>query len=71
LWWWIKRVIVDEELEPQTKRKVLKDLELMSIDALHEYIVELNAEMPRKPLRVPQKVSSGYSCSWHKIQDKG
>ncbi len=40
-------MIVDEELEPQTKRKVLKDLELMSIDALHEYIVELNAEIDR------------------------
>ena len=38
---------MDEELEPQTKRKVLKDLELMSIDALHEYIVELNAEIDR------------------------
>ena len=38
---------MDEELEPQTKRLVLRDLELMSIDALHEYIVELNAEIDR------------------------
>ena len=38
---------MDEELEPQTKRPVLRDLELMSIDALHEYIVELNAEIDR------------------------
>jgi uncharacterized small protein (DUF1192 family) len=47
LWWWIERAIVDEELEPQTKRQVLRDLELMSIDALHEYIVELKAEIDR------------------------
>ena len=38
---------MEDELEPQTKRPVLRDLELMSIDALHEYIVELNAEIDR------------------------
>ena len=36
-----------EELEPQTKRPAPRDVELMSIDALHEYIVELNEEIDR------------------------
>ena len=36
-----------EELEPQTKRPALRDVELMSIDALNEYIVELNEEIDR------------------------
>lgn len=38
---------MEDELEPQTMRPVLRDLELMSIDALHEYIVELNTEIDR------------------------
>jgi uncharacterized small protein (DUF1192 family) len=38
-------VNVYDELEPQTKRPAPRDIELMSIDALHEYIVELNEEI--------------------------
>jgi uncharacterized small protein (DUF1192 family) len=40
-------VNVYEELELQTKRPAPRDIELMSIDALHEYIVELNEEIDR------------------------
>ena len=36
-----------DELEPQTKRPAPRDVELMSIDALNEYIVELNEEIDR------------------------
>lgn len=38
---------MDEDLEPRTKRPTPKDLEVMSIEALHEYIAELHAEIER------------------------
>jgi len=38
---------MDEELEPTTKRPKLRYLEDMSIEALHDYIVELDAEIAR------------------------
>ncbi len=36
-----------EDLEPRTKKPVPKNLEVMSIEALHEYIAELEAEIAR------------------------
>ena len=38
---------MDEDLEPRVKRPAPKDLEVMSIEALHEYIAELQAEIER------------------------
>ena len=36
-----------DDLEPQKKKPQLKDLEVMSIEALHEYISELETEIAR------------------------
>ena len=38
---------MDEDLEPRVKGPAPKDLEVMSIEALHEYIAELQAEIER------------------------
>ena len=36
-----------EDLEPRKKKPELKNLEILSIEALHEYIEELEAEITR------------------------
>jgi len=36
-----------EDLEPKTKKPVPKNLEVMSIEALSEYVAELEAEIAR------------------------
>jgi uncharacterized small protein (DUF1192 family) len=36
-----------EDLEPKTKKPAPKNLEVMSIEALHEYVGELEAEIAR------------------------
>jgi uncharacterized small protein (DUF1192 family) len=36
-----------EDLEPRTKKPAPKNLEVMSIEALREYIAELEAEIAR------------------------
>jgi uncharacterized small protein (DUF1192 family) len=36
-----------DDLEPEKKKPVLKNLEVMSIEALAEYITELEAEISR------------------------
>jgi uncharacterized small protein (DUF1192 family) len=36
-----------EDLEPKTKKPAPKNLEVMSIEALHEYVAELEAEIAR------------------------
>ncbi len=36
-----------DDLEPKAKRKVLRDLEVMSIEAIGEYIDELKEEILR------------------------
>ena len=36
-----------EDLEPRTKKPVPKNLEVMSIEALREYIAELETEIAR------------------------
>lgn len=35
----------DEELEPRTLRPKPTDMDVMSVEALHEYIAELEAEI--------------------------
>ena len=36
-----------EDLEPRTKKPAPKNLEVMSIEALHEYVAELESEIAR------------------------
>ncbi len=36
-----------EDLEPRTKKPAPKNLEVMSIGALHEYVAELETEIAR------------------------
>lgn len=36
-----------DDLEPQKKKPALKDLEVLSIEALHEYIAEMETEIDR------------------------
>jgi uncharacterized small protein (DUF1192 family) len=36
-----------EDLEPRTKKPAPKNLEVMSIEALHDYVAELEAEIAR------------------------
>lgn len=43
------------DLEPLQKKKVLKDLEVMSIDALGEYIDDLKLEITRAEAEIVKK----------------
>jgi uncharacterized small protein (DUF1192 family) len=36
-----------EDLEPRTKKPAPRNLEVMSIEALHDYVAELEAEIAR------------------------
>ena len=45
----------EQDLEPLTKRKKLKDLEVMSVDALNEYIAGLEAEIERARAQIALK----------------
>ena len=44
-----------DDLEPQKQAKPKKDLEVMSIESLHEYIEELQAEIERARGAISQK----------------
>ncbi len=44
-----------DELEPLSKQPQKKDLEIMSIEALHEYIAELEAEIARAHVAIEGK----------------
>lgn len=44
-----------EDLEPRKKKPKPKDLEVMSIEALGEYIVELEAEIARARQAIESK----------------
>jgi uncharacterized small protein (DUF1192 family) len=45
----------EQDLEPRTKRKKLKDLEIMSIEALEEYIAEMESEIERARAEIASK----------------
>lgn len=47
----------EQELEPLTKRQKPKDLEVMSVDALKEYIAGLEAEIERARAAIAAKES--------------
>ncbi len=44
-----------EELEPTKKKKQLKDLDILSIEALGDYIVELETEIARARDKIEYK----------------
>jgi len=48
----------EQELEPQTKRQKPKDLEVMSIEALNEYIAGLEVEIERARVEIGKKQNS-------------
>lgn len=47
----------EQDLEPLTKRKKLKDLDVMSIEALEEYIAGMEAEIERARAAIAAKQS--------------
>ncbi|MEX2614822.1 MAG: DUF1192 domain-containing protein [Alphaproteobacteria bacterium] len=47
----------ERELEPQTARPKPRDLDVMSIAALHDYIAELEAEIARTRAAIEAKQS--------------
>ncbi len=47
----------DNDLDPLTKRPKLKDLEIMSIEALKEYIAGLRTEIERAEAAIDAKES--------------
>ncbi len=57
-----------EELEPTKKKPTLKNLEIMSIEALREYIDELKAEIVRVEAEIAakQKARSGAEAFFKK-----
>lgn len=44
-----------DDLEPVEKKAEIKNLEVMSIEALHEFIAELEAEIERVRVEIGQK----------------
>jgi uncharacterized small protein (DUF1192 family) len=49
--------IDEQDLEPRTKRQKPKDLDVMSVDALKEYIAGLEAEIERARAAIAAKTS--------------
>lgn len=47
-----------DDLEPEKKKRLLKNLEIMSIEALGEYIGELEAEIARVREAITAKQSA-------------
>jgi uncharacterized small protein (DUF1192 family) len=47
-----------DDLEPQKKPKELKNLEVMSVDALNDYIIELEEEIARAQDAISLKKSA-------------
>lgn len=45
----------DEDLEPRKQKPVVKNLDILSIEALEEYIVELQAEIERVRAEITKK----------------
>ena len=44
-----------DDLEPRKVKPALKDLEIMSVEALHEYIQELEGEIARARVEIDKK----------------
>ncbi len=51
-----------EDLEPKKKKPKPKDLEVMSIEALGEYIVELEAEIERARQTIESKQGARFQA---------
>ncbi len=48
----------EEDLQPQPKKPDLKNLEVMSVEALEEFIAELEAEILRVRAEIDKKQSA-------------
>jgi uncharacterized small protein (DUF1192 family) len=48
----------ERDLEPLTKKPDLKNLEVLSIEALEEYIAELQVEIARARQEIERKMSA-------------
>jgi uncharacterized small protein (DUF1192 family) len=48
----------EQELEPREKKPDIKNLEVLSVEALEEYIDELQAEIERVRTEIEQKKSA-------------
>ena len=48
----------EEDLQPQPQKPDLKNLEVMSVEALEDYIVELEAEIARVRAEIGKKQSA-------------
>ena len=44
-----------DDLEPPIKKAEIKDMEVMSIEALHDYVAELEAEIGRARAMIESK----------------
>ncbi|MEQ9684552.1 MAG: DUF1192 domain-containing protein [Rhodospirillales bacterium] len=51
-----------DDLEPQKKKPDLKNLEVMSIEALNDYIADLEAEIARVRETIKAKEASRHSA---------
>lgn len=51
-----------DDLEPQKKKPALKNLDVMSIEALADYIADLEAEIARARAAIAQKQSARASA---------
>lgn len=57
----------EQDLEPRTQRPKPRDLEIMSIEALHGYIAEMEAEIVRVRAAIESKQSwRGHADSFFK-----
>ena len=45
----------EQDLEPRAKRAKARDLDIMSVDALHDYIAEMEAEIARARMAIDAK----------------
>lgn len=48
----------DEDLQPQRRKPDVKNLEVLSVEALEEYILELQAEIDRVRAEIARKQSA-------------
>lgn len=54
--------MVSDDLEPITVQSDIKNLDVMSIEALHEYIEELKSEIARVESTIREKESARQSA---------
>ena len=53
----------DEELDPRTKKRAVKNLEPLSLDELQEYISSLKSEIERSEAEIARKKAHASAAS--------